>query len=212
MLYGDRFVLKLIRRVEEGLHPEVEVQHFLTERTSFSHIPHLAGAFKYRRSWGKSLTLAILNRFEPNEGDAWRFTLDALGSFLQRVLTGGRAEQDLLQIIGRRRDALENEPPAGVRELIGPFLETARLLGRRIAEFHCALASDDADPGFAPEPFTPVDQRSLYQSVRTKSFRALDQLGKRLSELPEAAQKGAERALQQESVLQERFAGCSSGE
>jgi maltose alpha-D-glucosyltransferase/alpha-amylase len=70
----------------------------------------------------------------------------------------------------------ERDPPALVVELLGGYLETARLLGTRIAELHCALASDHDDPAFAPELLTPFYQRGLYQSLRNligQSFRRL---------------------------------------
>ena len=46
------------------------------------------------------------------------------------------------------------EPPALVGETLGAYVEFARLLGRRTAELHVALASRDDDPAFAPEAFT----------------------------------------------------------
>jgi hypothetical protein len=46
-------------------------------------------------------------------------------------------------------------------------LESARLIGQRTAELHVVLASGGEDPDFAAEPFTPLYQRSVYQSMRT---------------------------------------------
>ena len=40
--------------------------------------------------------------------------------------------------------------------MIEPFLDTAWLLGTRTAELHLALASDPANPDFAPQPFTAM--------------------------------------------------------
>ena len=51
-------------------------------------------------------------------------------------------------------------------EVLGAYLETARLIARRTAEMHVALAAGVDDPAFAPEPFTAMYQRSLYQSMR----------------------------------------------
>ncbi|HJT79320.1 MAG TPA: hypothetical protein VJ739_19140, partial [Gemmataceae bacterium] len=67
------------------------------------------------------------------------------------------------------------EPPAVVPELIGATLEAVRLLGQRTGEMHRALASRPDDPAFAPEPFSTLYQRSMYQRVRTQARRALDQ-------------------------------------
>ena len=43
IVYGDRLILKFFRRVGEGLNPDVEVGRFITEKTSFAHVPPLAG-------------------------------------------------------------------------------------------------------------------------------------------------------------------------
>ena len=43
IVYGDRMILKLFRRVQEGINPEAEITAFLTERSSFSNFPRLAG-------------------------------------------------------------------------------------------------------------------------------------------------------------------------
>ena len=51
-------------------------------------------------------------------------------------------------------------------ELIGPYFENVKLLGQRTAELHVALASRPDEPDFAPEPFSVLYQRSLYQSMR----------------------------------------------
>ena len=65
------------------------------------------------------------------------------------------------------------------RELMGSYLSSALLLGQRTGELHKALASDAKDPAFAPEPFTALYRRSLYQSLRTLADQSLSLLGKR---------------------------------
>src|SRR5205807_4815412 len=52
IVYGDRLILKLFRRLEEGLNPDLEIGAFLTERAGFDHIPPAAGALEYRRASG----------------------------------------------------------------------------------------------------------------------------------------------------------------
>ena len=54
-------------------------------------------------------------------------------------------------------------------DLIGPFLGSAWLLGRRTAQLHLALGSRPDDPVFRPEPITRMYQRSLYQSMRSQA-------------------------------------------
>ncbi len=47
------------------------------------------------------------------------------------------------------------------RQRIGPYLDSAALLGRRTAELHLALASAPEDPDFAPQPFSEADLRAF---------------------------------------------------
>ncbi len=48
VVYEKRLVLKIFRRLEEGLNPDLEIGSFLTGRTSFRNVPPLAGYLEYR--------------------------------------------------------------------------------------------------------------------------------------------------------------------
>ena len=97
------------------------------------------------------------------------------------------------------------EPPALAYEMLGDYLESARLLGQRTAELHLALASDADDPNFAPEPFTLLYQRSLYQSMRTLASQVFDLLRRRVSQLPDAVRPDAQATLDLEDAYLERL-------
>ena len=81
-----------------------------------------------------------------------------------------------------------------------------RLLGRRTAELHVALASTD-DPDFAPEPFTVFAQRSLYQSMRNLCGRVFRLLREHQDRLP--PEGGA--ILEVEDEILERFRSVLEG-
>jgi len=68
--YGDKYLLKVFRRVEEGVSPELEIARFL-DRRSPGLTPHLVGAIEYLRDREEPITLAVLQRYVPNEGAAW---------------------------------------------------------------------------------------------------------------------------------------------
>jgi maltose alpha-D-glucosyltransferase/alpha-amylase len=59
VVYANRLVLKLFRRLEEGLNPDLEIGSFLTEKTEFRNVPVLAGHLEYVSNDGKRITLAI---------------------------------------------------------------------------------------------------------------------------------------------------------
>ncbi|MFN2432447.1 MAG: maltose alpha-D-glucosyltransferase [Gemmatimonadota bacterium] len=179
--FGERWVLKLLRRLPEGVSPDLEIGRFLTERTRFRHVPPMAGALEVRRGRAEPRTLAILHGYVPNEGDAWEYALDEVRRYLERALTRRGVEPDveeapLLELGGRAMPEL-------ALELMGPYLENARLLGRRTAELHLALASAPDDPAFAAEPFTPFYQRALYQSLRNLTSRVFGLVRERPAEV-----------------------------
>jgi maltose alpha-D-glucosyltransferase/alpha-amylase len=94
-------------------------------------------------------------------------------------------------------------PPAA-SDRIGTYLASARLLGTRTGELHTALAQSD-EPSFAPEPYSTLYQRSLYQSMRTHTSETLTLLRRRLGTLPEPLQPRARRLLDLEGAILARF-------
>jgi len=207
---GGRLILKLFHRWEPGINPELEVGRFLAERTTFRHVPRLAGWLEIRpRTPGEASTLGILQEMIPNEGDAWRWTLDALGRYFERAQTGwGRGEhgtapvpaETLLELAAR-------EPTADDFERLGTYLPSIQLLGERTAEMHIALAANRDDRDFAPEPFSELYQRSLYDSLRTLARSSFRRLRQELDGMPDAERALAEQALALEERVIGRFRG-----
>jgi maltose alpha-D-glucosyltransferase/alpha-amylase len=99
----------------------------------------------------------------------------------------------------------EQDLPAVVSEIIGPYLESARLLGQRTGEMHVFLASSSDRPEFNPEPFSKLYQRSLYQSMRNLTRQVFQLLRQRLKTLPEGTRAEVQRALDQEAKILDRF-------
>src|SRR5438132_4411516 len=194
MLFADKFFLKLYRKLEDGVNPDVEVTRFLTERANFPNVPAFGGAIEYRRAKSEPTVVCVLQSAVISESDAWTLTLDAVGRYYERVL-------------GRKAD-LQNQvsPPGALLEQLigGVYPEKAMLLGQRTAELHRALASADSDRAFAPEPFNAMAQRSAYQNMRALLRRNFALLEKKLSELPEAFREEAKQVLLSEKQIHER--------
>ncbi|MEX0682844.1 MAG: putative maltokinase, partial [Dehalococcoidia bacterium] len=203
--YGDTFVLKLFRRPDPGVNPDLEIGRFLTESAVGVKTPPVAGFLEYRRPKGEPMTIGILQQYIANEGDAWSYTLDALGSYWERILSETKVDAiPALTAPPTIFDALEQEPPADATDSIGGYLASAELLGRRTAELHCALASSE-EPDFALEPFTPFYQRSIYQSMRSQVANVFPLLRRRLSTLPPESAGLATDVLAQEGRILQRL-------
>ena len=176
VVYGDRAILKLFRKLEPGINPDVEITRFLTTHTSFRHTPELLAALRYdsapaagaSASDGASASASggtaragcvagMLSRFVPHAVDGWRYALGDIRSYLGAHGNGA-------------------EPS-------NTFVAEARLLGEITAELHAALASGDSEPAFAPEPVTAGDIVRWADGARRTIDSALDLLAARIPAL-----------------------------
>jgi maltose alpha-D-glucosyltransferase/alpha-amylase len=201
VVFGDRLILKFFRRVSEGINPDLEISRFLTEGIPFPHTPPLAGFFELRRGRSEPSTLAILKGHVANEGDAWRYTLDSLDGYFEGVLTRHPTAEPAAVPQRPLVELSESEIPDTAQEVMAGYLSCAQLLGRRTGELHLALAMESKNPAFAPEPFTTLYRRSLYQSLRTLADQALSLLAGKLRSLPEAIRPDAEKVVGLEGAI-----------
>jgi maltose alpha-D-glucosyltransferase/alpha-amylase len=203
VVIGDAYVMKLVRRLNEGVNPDLEVGRFLTEQVGFEHTPKVVGAVEHRGRRGEVTTVAVMTAFVPNEGDAWAQALGGVDRFLDEVLA---EHADLTVPTGSPLQLARKGLPDAVADQLGPATGAARLLGLRTAQLHAALAADSEDPAFAPEDFTTLYQRSLYQSMRTRTRRGEQALARALRvPLPDEVRRDITDLLAHEGAILARF-------
>jgi maltose alpha-D-glucosyltransferase / alpha-amylase len=151
----------------------------------------------------------------PNQGDAWSHTLDMLSTYFERALAhDANKKSDELTVSQVNKSLLslsEEDITVTATELIGPYLESARLIAQRTAEMHLALSSETKDPIFAPEPFTDFYRQALYHQMLGLTNHSFQLLRKRQKALPEAAQEDAARVLELEGAVRKRFRQIRDG-
>jgi maltose alpha-D-glucosyltransferase/alpha-amylase len=166
ILYGNKLFFKFYRRLEEGINPDFEIVKFLTEKKNFPYVPPFAGAVEYRRSNSEPSAVGMLQGFIPNKSDAWIYILGAVNKYFEKILARKKGLA-----------ATSNTPPS-FQELIGKtYVKMIKLLGKRTGELHLSLSSAQGDHIFSPEPFSPAYQKSVYESMREitgKAMRALE--------------------------------------
>ncbi|MCJ2056627.1 maltose alpha-D-glucosyltransferase [Methylobacterium sp. J-048] len=161
---GSKMMLKLLRRLQPGTHPEIEVGRFLTEQAGFSNTPALLGTLEHVAEDGTRTALAVLQKFVMNQGDAWTLMLEGLRRDFETVVLTPESEA---------------VSPEEAFQAHGPW---ADLLGRRTAEMHAAFAMETDDPAFAAEAFAEDDLAVLARDARhqaERAFRALKGLTER---------------------------------
>jgi maltose alpha-D-glucosyltransferase/alpha-amylase len=150
IVVGESAIVKLFRLLKPGVHPDVEVTDFLTTRTAFANTPALLGLMTLD-SRDERTTLGMMQEFLPESVDAWSYALEQGAAYFAA-------------------------PPH--RDAPNTFLPHARQLGAITRALHEALASDDDDPAFAPEPASHDDidrwAHRTQQSIR-RSLALLEQ-------------------------------------
>lgn len=203
IIFGDQFILKLFRKIESGINPDVEIGAFLTER-GFANTPAVLGKFEYRSKDGETVyAAAILQDFVRNQGDAWRYTLDSLSGYFERALH--RSDQAPALATDHPLELMTHALPEDARALLGEYLESARLLGVRTAEMHAALASDSANPDFAPEPFQSQDANKVYEEMIGQADITFGLLRRKQAVLTGAAAEEAKQVLHKENRVTQSF-------
>ena len=182
--YGRRLLLKVFRRLEPGINPDLEIGRFLTERSRFDRIPRAAGGVEYLRHGSPPMTLAILQELVAHQADGWAYTLEELDRYFERASA-----------------SREGPDAATAGEVVGAYRGAAAVLGRRTAELHLALADDHGNPAFAPEPLTPADLDAVTADSRGQAGQALAALE---AARPEGRNREIEKLL--ESLTLDRSA------
>jgi trehalose synthase-fused probable maltokinase len=166
VVFDDELILKIFRRLEAGLNPELELLRFLCEH-SFAHVPALGGWYAYV---GRPLeaTLGILQAFAPGAIDGWELVLRELErepeGFLARLRRLG-------EVTGALHTTLASEPtdPAFCPE--EPSTESLALLTATIDDEIEAVFADLPPDNEALAPIA-----GMGEDVRER-LRGLTQLG-----------------------------------
>ncbi|OUL98620.1 maltose alpha-D-glucosyltransferase [Variovorax sp. JS1663] len=183
--FDETLFLKAYRRVREGANPEVEMGRFLTSVARFPHCVPVLGALEYIGADGRTMTLAMVQRYVTNQGDGWVYTLGYLERFLEELRTAGT---------GEARAATPAEAHGG-------FIALMAVLGRRTAELHLALAGSRGDPAFDPEPLMSEDVEAMREHALADAQATLAQLRERMPHLPAPAQDDAQALLARQEHL-----------
>ncbi|HMF16453.1 MAG TPA: putative maltokinase [Gemmataceae bacterium] len=201
IIFGDQLILKCFRGLEEGVNLDLEIGSFLTQ-VGFPHSAAVAGAIEFRHSLGhEPITLAILQNFVPNRGDAWTYALKELTEYYKAIVAVGVPEPDLPS--GHFLDLGKKGKPAAC-DYLRDAMKSAVILGARTAELHLALAKG-RDPAFAPEPFSTQEQQALHQSLSDLHGRVFALLRSRFGDLPESVQVEARHVLDRSGAIPDRF-------
>jgi maltokinase len=129
LVFDDELILKVFRRLEAGINPELEMLRFLTEH-GFANIAALGGWYGY--SGGPmQATLGILQKFVAEGADGWELALSQIAAAPEELLP---RLQRLGEVTGQMHSVLASDTsdPAFCPET--PSVESLGLLTATVDE------------------------------------------------------------------------------
>ena len=185
-LVDNDYVVKVYRKLEPGINPEIEMGRFLTEVAGFANTPALLGSVELDEG-NQTCAIAIIHAFVENQGDGWTVTAAYLDRFVD--------EQRLLA---------SSEHPGQSEEQM-PYLRYMAQTGKRVAEMHLALASSEEIADFAPEATRPEDVERWIDETLTRAERVFDALQQRRDAFKEVDRQLIDQLLSLRSSLRNRL-------
>ncbi|MDK4734799.1 maltose alpha-D-glucosyltransferase [Rhizobium sp. CNPSo 3490] len=159
LIVGDVAMIKLIRHIFPGVHPEVEMTRFLT-CAGYDHTAPLLGEVAHTDSSGRRSTLIIVQGAIRNQGDAWNWMLNNLR----------RAADEFVL----NDPALEPDD-----EVFQPLINFVAMVGVRLGELHAVLAGENADEAFSPVVAGDDEVEAIKKAVSGEVAYAMSKLAER---------------------------------
>jgi maltose alpha-D-glucosyltransferase/alpha-amylase len=153
LIVGDMAMIKLIRHIFPGIHPEVEMTRHLT-KVGYTNTAPLLGEVVRTAPDGSRFTLIIIQGAIRNQGDAWSWMLNNLRRCIdEALLTGGEHEVFV--------------------DHFRPLVDFSGVVGKRLGELHVALSNSSDDPDFAPVKASADDVAAWREAVTDRITAAL---------------------------------------
>jgi maltose alpha-D-glucosyltransferase / alpha-amylase len=146
VVLGETLLLKVFRRLEPGLNPDLEMTAFLSEEAGFSAVPRLAGFAEAITRRDGSTTIAMLQEFVTDGADAFESLAEALAEWM---LAPGEVSLELAT-------------------------EIAADLGTLTAGLHAAVAQPHGVPDMAPRAATRDEVRGWATAAHEHLAAALE--------------------------------------
>jgi maltose alpha-D-glucosyltransferase/alpha-amylase len=191
-LVGEKYLLKLFRRLEPGENPDIEIGRQLAGRAGEARVPQLLAWADYHAEGAAPLSIAMVQQQLPSRGSAWERALDEVTAFCERALV-------------KHRGHPERAPAAPeVDDTIGVYNASLELLGRRTSDLHRTMAALEGER-FGLRPLDRHELERIGRDMHAHAMRTLDLLESRRNALPETLAPKVERVLSMRSRIGDDF-------
>mgnify|MGYP002152390961 CR=1 FL=1 len=164
LAFGDRYFLKIFRRLEDALNPEYEINRH-GEALQLP-VPGYLSHLQYQAKGKQPYILAMLEPYVTNQGTAWQYFYDSARRYIEQLSVDIESED------------FDESPEESIKQRVGDMpLLRARLLGEAVGRFHQGVVAPD-QKGFETEQFSLHYQRSLFSAWNSQLRSTYQQIQK----------------------------------
>ncbi|HVV56602.1 MAG TPA: putative maltokinase [Mucilaginibacter sp.] len=187
LVFGNKYFFKFYRKLFREINPEVEMLQFLTETGGFKNIPAFCGSLIWERPGIPPVTLGLMMQKVSSKSDSWVATGDDLNDFLFMFVD---------KLFSIRDDVFEK----------------VELLGRRTAEMHLALLTEQSDDAFKPEGYDSGYVEWIQGHLNKLLDKRINLLKENYSRLDKNARSLADDFINSEEVIRRFFEKIGSND
>jgi len=199
--YNNRFFLKMFRKIDKFVNPDVELSYYLSEEAHFNHVPGYLGSIELNPG-KEGFALGMMQTLIENHGDGESYMRERIANYLERIMARNR---ELLDPYDRKGSIIEpvgfNELSNELQELLGSrTADQASLIGLRTGEMHLALAHGPSKD-FKPEEYSLHYQRSVFSSMQALIRESTQVLEKKFQSLSEGTKQEVQFLFDNKNTL-----------
>jgi maltose alpha-D-glucosyltransferase / alpha-amylase len=181
--YNNKFFLKMYRKVDKSINPDVELSYYLSEDAHFAHVPEFLGAIELNPG-KETVVLGLMQVLIENHGDGESYMRERIANYLERIMARNREQLDPYDRKGTITNPIGfSDLPGELQTLLGSrTADQAALIGLRTAEMHLLLANGPSKD-FKPEEYSLHYQRSVFSSMQALIRESVQALQKNLNHI-----------------------------
>ncbi len=182
--YNNKYFLRLYRKVDKGMHPDLELARYLSAEKNFKCTPPYLGHIEWKVD-KDGYILGMLQVMIENHGHGEGYMYERINNFIERILARDRSKLNPYESFGSLQEPVTYEElPEHLQVLFGSnAADFAESLGKTLGQMHLQLASGTTKD-LQPEEFSLHYQRSLYSGMVSHVREVFDYLGKQKQKLP----------------------------
>ncbi len=168
IIFNDKYILKIFRRIFTDQNPDYEINKYLTDKGVFKNTPKYSGSITLRFSDKNVITLALMQRLVPNQGDAWEYFLEQLKSIFKKLSEIHPDVTKIEPIEMFDKIDLSVIPDEIMKYCPMSFFKDIEQLAFRTAQMHVALGLERINTQFTPQIYSNdysvwLKNRLIYQ-------------------------------------------------